>query len=98
MTVLQARAAAARPAGRPSAPAAAPLTLASRSAAEASAPPAAPARCDCHFCGSVLPRGRSLTFCPHCGQNLTVRQCPACSAEVEMVWKFCVCCGRGVGD
>ena len=72
--------------------------LASHSAAETSAPAAAPVRCDCHFCGSVLPRGRSLTFCPHCGQNLTMRQCPACSAEVEMAWKFCVCCGRGVGD
>jgi len=94
VTVLHARAAATRS----SIPAVAPLMLASHSAAETSTPAAGPVRCDCHFCGSVLPRGRSLTFCPHCGQNLTVRQCPACSAEVEMVWKFCVCCGRGVGD
>jgi hypothetical protein len=33
-------------------------------------------------------------FCPHCGQNLTVVQCPACSAELEIGWKFCPTCGR----
>ncbi len=60
-----------------------------------SAPPAAAARHDCHFCSGVLPPGRALTFCPYCGQNLTVRQCPACSAELDVAWRFCVCCGRG---
>ena len=78
---------------RPSRPAVSPLSPVRELPA---APPAAPATCDCHYCSGVLPRGRTLTFCPHCGQNLTVRHCPACSAEVEMGWKFCVCCGRGV--
>ena len=60
--------------------------------------PAAPAKGhDCHYCDAVLPRGRALTFGPPCGENLTTRQCPACSAEVDVGWKFCVCCGRGGG-
>lgn len=48
----------------------------------------------CRFCGQMLPEGREVTFCPHCGQNLRVRRCPGCSAEIEPTWKFCVTCGR----
>jgi hypothetical protein len=48
----------------------------------------------CRYCSQELPQGRRLTYCPHCGQNLTVLQCPACSTEMEMGWKFCVTCGR----
>jgi hypothetical protein len=48
----------------------------------------------CRFCGQMLPEGRTVTFCPHCGQNLKVRRCPGCSAEVDPSWKFCVTCGR----
>ncbi|MDP1892111.1 MAG: zinc ribbon domain-containing protein [Gemmatimonadaceae bacterium] len=48
----------------------------------------------CRFCGQMLPDGRTVTFCPHCGQNLKVRRCPGCSAEVDPTWKFCVTCGR----
>lgn len=48
----------------------------------------------CRFCGQMLPEGRAVTFCPHCGQNLKVRRCPGCSAEVDPSWKFCVTCGR----
>ena len=51
--------------------------------------------CGCRFCGGKLPDSRKLTFCPHCGVNLTVRQCPACSTELEVNWRFCVTCGRG---
>ena len=51
--------------------------------------------CGCRFCGGKLPESRKLTFCPHCGVNLTVRQCPACSTELEVNWRFCVTCGRG---
>jgi hypothetical protein len=50
----------------------------------------------CMFCGGDFPKGRPITFCPHCGMNVTVRLCPACSAEVEVGWKFCPTCGRGV--
>ncbi len=55
-------------------------------------------RCNCHFCGGSLPSGRSLTYCPFCGLNLTVRQCPACSTELERSWRFCVTCGRQADD
>ena len=48
----------------------------------------------CRFCGQMLPEGRAVTFCPHCGQNLKVRRCPGCSAELDPTWKFCVTCGR----
>ena len=48
----------------------------------------------CKYCGQALPQGRDVRFCPHCGQDLAVHRCPACSAEVDPGWKFCVTCGR----
>ena len=51
--------------------------------------------CGCRFCGGKLPESRKVTFCPHCGINLTVRQCPACSTELDVNWRYCVTCGRG---
>jgi hypothetical protein len=59
--------------------------------------PTAPAAGGCHYCGGALPDGRKIVFCPHCGHNLTVQHCPACSTELELGWKFCVTCGREVG-
>lgn len=50
----------------------------------------------CRYCSGTLPQGRRLTYCPHCGQNLTVQHCPACNTELEVGWKFCTTCGRGV--
>ena len=50
----------------------------------------------CRYCGGDLPPGRPLHFCPHCGQNLQVKNCPACGAEVEAGWRFCVACGKTV--
>lgn len=52
----------------------------------------------CRFCGHALPEGRDVTFCPQCGQNLKIRRCPGCSAEMELEWKFCVSCGRASGS
>ena len=52
----------------------------------------------CRYCGGDLPMGRPLHFCPHCGQNLQVLNCPACGAEVEAGWKFCVACGKAVAE
>jgi hypothetical protein len=49
----------------------------------------------CRYCGGRLPDGRHITFCPHCGLDLTKRQCPACSSELDIGWRFCVTCGRG---
>jgi hypothetical protein len=51
----------------------------------------------CRYCGGVLPEGRRITYCPHCGQNLTIQHCPACGTELEIGWKFCTTCGRSVG-
>lgn len=51
----------------------------------------------CRFCGGTLPEGRESNYCPHCGENLRTRRCPACGAEMEMSWKFCVTCGRAAG-
>jgi hypothetical protein len=53
----------------------------------------------CRFCAGELPKGggRDLHFCPHCGQDLRVAHCPACGAETEEGWKFCVSCGKVIG-
>src|SRR5258707_1911823 len=51
---------------------------------------------DCPYCKGALPPGREISFCPHCGQDLTVVRCPACGSELERDWSFCVMCGRGV--
>jgi hypothetical protein len=50
---------------------------------------------DCSYCKGALPAGRKVSFCPYCGQDLTIVQCPACGSELEREWKFCVTCGRG---
>lgn len=52
----------------------------------------------CSFCRGELPAGRQISFCPHCGQDLTVVHCPACGSELERGWKFCVTCGRAASD
>ena len=51
----------------------------------------------CRFCGGTLPDGRHATYCPHCGNNLSVSRCPACGSELEVGWKFCATCGRSGG-
>jgi hypothetical protein len=48
----------------------------------------------CRSCSEPLPAGRPITFCPHCGQNVTTLNCPACGSELELGWKFCPSCGR----
>lgn len=50
----------------------------------------------CVYCGSRLPAGRDAAFCPHCGQNLHVQRCPACGTELDVGWRYCITCGRGV--
>jgi hypothetical protein len=52
----------------------------------------------CTFCNGELPVGRQISFCPHCGQDLTIVHCPACGSELERGWKYCVTCGRSSGD
>jgi predicted amidophosphoribosyltransferase len=48
----------------------------------------------CPACDESLPAGRAITFCPHCGQDVTMVNCPACGSELEVGWKFCPVCGR----
>jgi len=53
---------------------------------------------ECRYCGGELPLGRTMHYCPRCGQNLQVATCPACGAEVEADWKFCVACGKAAPE
>lgn len=52
----------------------------------------------CRYCSGGLPDGRELKFCPHCGQNLQVLNCPGCGADIRQEWKFCVACGKTVPE
>ncbi len=67
------------------------------------APNSAPARSDaagprCGFCGGRLPAGRTVNFCPHCGQNQSFTRCPECQTDIELGWKHCINCGHAVGE
>ena len=50
----------------------------------------------CRYCGGTLPEGRQVTFCPHCGMNLSTKRCDGCGIELEGAWRFCVNCGKKV--
>jgi len=81
---------------RPTVPSPAPAPSSPMPAPRSSPPPLGAGE-SCRYCGGGLPEGRRVTFCPSCGHNLTVQHCPACSTELEVGWKFCITCGRGVG-
>jgi predicted amidophosphoribosyltransferase len=38
--------------------------------------------------------GRTVIFCPHCGQNVGVMHCPVCGTDLDVGWRFCLTCGR----
>ena len=48
----------------------------------------------CPYCGGALPVGRTVLFCPHCGQNIGVVHCPACGTELDVGWQWCIACGQ----
>jgi hypothetical protein len=52
----------------------------------------------CGFCGGSLPVGRTVNFCPHCGQSLRALHCPQCNEEVELGWRHCVSCGSALAE
>ena len=52
----------------------------------------------CSYCGGALPTGRSVNFCPHCGESQSFTRCPACQAEVELGWKHCISCGAPIQE
>jgi hypothetical protein len=64
--------------------------------AEALPPAARAASPGCLQCGGLLPGGRLVNFCPHCGQSQAKGDCPHCTAEVEYGWNYCVTCGGGL--
>lgn len=51
----------------------------------------------CGYCGGLLPAGRAVNFCPHCGQSQTGARCPECRNDVEEGWRHCVTCGFPLG-
>ena len=52
----------------------------------------------CGFCGGKLPGGRTVNFCPHCGQNQAFTRCPECQSELELGWRHCINCGHTIGE
>jgi RNA polymerase subunit RPABC4/transcription elongation factor Spt4 len=57
--------------------------------------PATPgvAASSCAFCSQVLPVGRTVRFCPHCGGDQSSRPCPSCGEVLEREWRYCIACG-----
>lgn len=53
-----------------------------------------PINAPCPYCGGNLPVGRTVLFCPHCGQNIGVVHCPTCGSELDVGWQFCITCGQ----
>ena len=51
----------------------------------------------CPGCGRLLPAGRGVRYCPHCGREQRLRPCPRCDAALERGWRFCIGCGYEVG-
>jgi predicted amidophosphoribosyltransferase len=62
---------------------------------QANMPPAIPR---CSSCGGTLPLGRTVSFCPHCGESQTRSGCPECQGQLEPGWRYCVGCGLPVVD
>jgi predicted RNA-binding Zn-ribbon protein involved in translation (DUF1610 family) len=54
-----------------------------------------PARCT--GCNGVLPPGRTVNFCPHCGHSQILTSCPVCQSDLEAGWRHCVSCGFLIG-
>jgi predicted RNA-binding Zn-ribbon protein involved in translation (DUF1610 family) len=52
----------------------------------------------CLFCGGTLPSGRTVNFCPSCGQSQITPRCPQCQTEVELGWRHCVNCGAALAQ
>lgn len=52
----------------------------------------------CGYCGGLLPAGRPVNFCPHCGESQRTIRCPECQAELELGWRHCINCGHPVGE
>jgi hypothetical protein len=51
----------------------------------------------CAQCDGSLPEGRVVLFCPYCGADLRLRECPSCGTALERDWTFCITCGHRPG-
>jgi hypothetical protein len=81
----------------PREPARAPVRPAPPPAREARKPQSAPLPPGkCRACSGKLPPGRSVKFCPHCGESQALTHCPECQTELEPAWRHCVACGAPV--
>lgn len=62
--------------------------------------PASPSRsavaATCSACDRALPVGRTVNFCPHCGQGQSMGHCAKCGADADLSWHFCPTCGVGL--
>jgi len=47
----------------------------------------------CWSCSEVLPKDRTVKFCPFCGADQRQPTCGACGTPVERRWKHCPECG-----
>lgn len=61
------------------------------------APTAEPSAARCTACDGVLPPGRAVNFCPHCGHSQILTSCPVCQSDLEAGWRHCVSCGFLIG-
>ena len=52
----------------------------------------------CRRCAKPLPAGRTVVFCPWCGERLVPFQCPRCATELDSAWRHCITCGAEVKD
>lgn len=50
----------------------------------------------CASCQTPLPAGREIRFCPFCGRDPSLRQCPKCQTRIDSGWHFCITCGTAV--
>ena len=51
----------------------------------------------CAYCGDQLPSGRVVKFCPFCGRDLRMIECPSCGSALEAGWRYCLTCGDPIG-
>jgi hypothetical protein len=86
-----------RPAPPPAAPPP-PSVSPAGPAAAAPSPAIPPAAAGCRFCGSRLPSGRLVVFCPHCGERIEPMRCRGCGTELESGWRHCITCGAPVAE
>jgi predicted RNA-binding Zn-ribbon protein involved in translation (DUF1610 family) len=82
------------PAPAPAPPAPKPAPTPTRGVSKPQSRPLPPAIC--RACSGKLPAGRSVKFCPHCGESQVLTHCPECQTELEPAWRHCVACGAAV--